>query len=287
MGVLFSPQDFAGRIGDAPPAGQVRVGEQTLAGADFLSIRPAQSAERLVMPHLGRSLVAAWFGTGASTVSTIGMPTPTVTGGTARGPNTTSMATRQKRTGFVSAATAAAFASCYSTTGFVTLGNGTGLGGFFYVVRFVIADAVTVSGARMFIGLSGTTAAPTNAEPSGLTNQIGAAQLSTSANLHIVFGGSTAQTAIDLGAGFPATGGSANLYELVLHSEPNDNSKVGYRVERLNTGDVAEGSLANAAPGTSLPATSTMLAMRGWRTNNATGLAVGYDLVSAVLIWDF
>jgi len=287
MGAILSPQDFAGSIGAAPAAGSVRVGDRSLAGADFLAMRAAQGIERLVQPHLGRTSIAAYLGTAANAVSAIGVAAPTASGGAARAPNSNSAASRSKRTGFTSAATAGALSSCYSATGLVALGNGTGLGGFLAIFRFVPSDATTVSGARGFIGLSSTTAAPTNAEPSGLLNQIGLAQISTSANLQIVFGGSAAQAAIDLGANFPAGGLSTDLYELILFSDPLDNSRVGYRVERLNTGNVAEGFLTNTTPGTTLPASATMLAMRMWRTNNATALAVGFDLVSAVAVTDF
>jgi hypothetical protein len=286
MGVLLSPQDFAGSIGTAPAAGAVRLGERAFAGADFLGVRAAQGIERLFMPHLGRTAFAGWLGTGTNALSVYGTAVPTLAGGTARSPNTNTMATRAKRTGLVSAATAGALCSCFGTTAMLAIGTGSGLGGFLSVFRFVPSDVAAVGGARMFVGLSTTTSAPTNAEPSALTNQIGVAQLSGSANLQIVFGGSAAQTPIDLGVNFPASGNNS-LYELMLFSDPNDNSKVGYRVERLNTGDVAEGSIANSTPGVTLPSAAMMLAMRMWRTNNATALAVGLDLVSAVTIWDF
>ncbi len=187
----------------------------------------------------------------------------------------------------LSAATAASFAGLYGTIPYWFVGNGAGLGGFLAVFRFSPSDQAPVSGARMFVGLSSTTSAPTNVEPATLTNQIGVAQLSTSANLAIVYGGTTAQAAIDLGASFPAGGLTTDLYELTLVSDAGDNSRVGYRVERLNTGDVATGFLANTTPGTTLPATNVVLAQRMWRTNNATALAVGFDLASATVVWDF
>jgi hypothetical protein len=289
MGVLLSPQDFAGSIAGPPATGAVRVGGRTLAGGDFLAMRAAQGIERLVQPMLGRTAVAVWFGTGGSALNPIGVLAPTTVGtATTRPPSAAAvMATRSKRTGYVSAATAGALASIYGTTGLVAPGSGAGIGGFLAVFRFVIADAATVSGARMFVGLSATLSAPTNVEPSTLTNSIGIAQLSTSGNLQIVFGGSAAQPPVDLGAGFPANGGSSDLYELILFSDPVDATKIGWRVERLNTGTVAEGSLANTVPGTTLPSATTILAMRHWRTNNATALAVAIDLVAAMVAWDF
>jgi len=285
-GVKFTTADVMGSIAAAPSAGAVRVGDRSFAGADFLAMRAAQGIERLVQPHLARTQMVNWTGTATGTLAVYGSAAPTAGGGTSRTPSSTSQATRAKRTGFVSAATAGGLSSCYGATGMVSIGDGSGQGGFFAVFRFVPSDAATVSGARMFVGLSSNTGAPTNAEPSGLLNQIGVAQLSGSTNLQIVFGGGTAQTAIDLGSNFPASGASTSIYELILFSDPNDGSKVGYRVERLNTGNVAEGSLTNTSPGTTLPSSNTMLTMRMWRTNNATALAVGFDVVSATLLWD-
>jgi len=287
MGTLLSPQDFAGGITAAPPAGAVRLGGRTLGGGDFLGIRAAQGIERLIMPHLGRTAFVGWLGTGTTALAVFGSAAPTVSGGTTRATTAVTMATRAKRTGFVSTATAGALSSCFGGNTFVGIGDGAGLGGFCAIFRFTISDPATVAGARMFVGLSSTSVAPTNVEPSTLLNQIGVAQLSGSTNLQIVFGGSTAQNAIDLGANFPAAGGTANLYELMLFSDPNDVAKVGYRVERLNTGNVVEGVLANTVPGITLPSSSTMMTMRMWRSNNATVLAVGLDVVSAVTVWDF
>jgi len=287
MGVLLSPQDFAGSIGSIPSTGAVRVGSRTFAGADFLGFRTAQGIERIVMPHIARTAFVGWLGTGGSALSITGTAAPTAVGGTARSSGASSMATRAKRTGFVSAATAGAFSSCYGQQAMVAMGSGSGLGGFLTIIRFVVSDGAPVAGARMFIGLSSAGGAPTNVEPAGLPNHIGIAQLAGSANLQIVFGGSSAQTPIDLGPNFPAAGASADLYELALFSDPNDNSRAGYRVERMSTGNVSEGTLTNTTPGTTLPGASTMMAMRMWRTNNATALAVGFDIVSAVTVWDF
>lgn len=98
--------------------------------------------------------------------------------------------------------------------------------------------------------------------------------------MHIYYGGSTAQAPIDLGANFPANTRNTDVYELVLFAPSNSNNTVSYEVTRLNTGDVATGTLTGTA-GTALPSSSTLLSyQRLWRTNNATALAVGYDLMS-------
>ena len=163
-------------------------------------------------------------------------------------------------------------------------GTGAGLGGFHYVCRFVPSDAANVSGARMFIGLRNAIAAPTNVEPSTLTNCIGVAQISTSNNLHIVYGGSAQQTPIDLGAGFPANGASAAAYEIQLFASPV-NQTISWKVARLDTGDTVSGNLSGTV-GSQVPAATTFLAHAAWRCNNATALACGLDVVSVYLETD-
>ncbi len=292
---LLTAQDYAAPISAAPAAGAVSVGRRGIAGADFLAVRSAQGIERLLQPMLARGIFAANFGTGANAFSALGMPLFTTVGTlTARAPSTSAVkATRAKRTGVVSVATAGGLASIYGTTGLVSLASGASdVGGFLAVFRFVVSDAAAVSGARMFVGLSSTVAAPTNVEPSTLTNQIGVAQISTSNNLQLVFGGGTAQTPVDLGANFPANTLSADLYELILFADPNSAASVGYELNR-NGGDYvsggfsARGTITNTTPGTTLPSGTTMLAMRHWRTNNATPLAVGLDVVASALIGDY
>ncbi len=275
-----------------PASGSVTIGVRRLAGADMLAMRSAQGSERIVQPHLGRTTLVKVDGTsGATALSFIGVHSGTFTLAgtlTARPTAATSRATRAKRTGLVSAAAAGSIAGLTaqsSNTPGVTMGTGAGLGGFHAIIRWVPSDAATVTGARQFIGLRAQSF-PTNVEPSTLTNHIGVAQLSTSANLFLVYGGSAAQAAIDLGANFPAGGLSADLYELMLFADPNDATQVSYRVERLNTGHIAEGGLTNTVPGTTLPASTQMLGLGLWRTNNATALAVGVDLVAMSILSD-
>ncbi len=280
------PLALSNGVGAAPAPGTIRLARATTAGQDLPSFRTAHSAgERLLQADLARTTsvgIRAQPG-GTALVGALSLPAGGTALGTAtaRVPAPTNRVTRQARLGYVSAATAGSFAGYYpnATPGrFCTVGDGAGNGGFAFVGCFVPADAAAVAGERMFVGLSTSSAAPTNVEPSSLVNQIGVAQLSTSGNLHIVYGGSTAQAAIDLGANFPADTLSADLYRLALFSDPNDASAVGWRVDRLNTGDVASGSLANTTPGVTLPAATTLLGLRAWRTNNATALAVALDI---------
>jgi hypothetical protein len=104
-------------------------------------------------------------------------------------------------------------------------------------------------------------------------------------NLKLFYGGSSAQASIDLGADFPSDTRSTDVYELALYSRPTSGD-VNYEVRRLNTGDVATGTIANSGAAV-LPTNTTLIAPWGYRTNNATALAVGLDVMSAYIETDY
>lgn len=166
-----------------------------------------------------------------------------------------------------------------------TVGNsGTQQGGFYYVIRFSIADAAPVAGARFYMGMS-RNGVPTNVEPSTITDGFGVGHGAADTNLKIFYGGSAAQTPIDLGANFPITGNNSDLYELVLSSERNSGN-VYYKVTRLNTGNEAEGTITNSGA-TVLPTNTSLISPWGFRTNNATAAAVTLDIVQAYIESDY
>lgn len=247
-----------------------------------------------LQPATWRQKIGRWnpAGNSATVPSVDGLPALTAQGTvTARNVATTNLFSRTRRIGYVSAATAAAFAGHFSPAAQFTTGDGAGLGGFFYSCRFGFSDAAAVSGARAFVGLSSSVAAPTNVEFNTLTNQIGVAQLSTDATqLYIVYGGSAAQTAIPLGTNFPpmAGAGATNgiMYDLTLFSPPNANAVVYYYLERVGTSFVATGTLSGTA-GTTTPANTTLLAHRALRCNNAQLLAVGIDIIGVYFETDY
>jgi hypothetical protein len=268
--------------------------EPTLqSGGSFLFVR--KRAERLMWSQLGPSGVGysfqpslfsnkvGWWnppGNATTVPGILGIAALTATGTvTGRNVATTNLFTRIRRLSLVSGATAGQLCGYRNTVAQFTVGDSTTLGGFFYVVRFGIADATNVAGARMFIGLRNITTAGTNVEPSTITNCIGVGHGASNTNLFIYYGGSAAQTPINLGANFPTNTQSTDMYELTLFSWPSSNNEVGYRVERLNTGDVASGTLTGTA-GVALPASTTLLRNNDFRTNNATATAVAIDYAS-------
>lgn len=257
----------------APAADKVSLSGKKIAGRMMANQMGPSGQDTTFQPHLGGNKVALWMPPGNATTvpGVFGMAALTATGtATARNVATTNVLTRMTRLGFVSAATAGSLAGGREAAAKYTLGAGVNLGGFFYRCRFGVSDAAAVAGARMFVGLAASTAAPTNVEPNTLVNCIGVAQLSTSNNLQIVFGAAAAGTPIDLGVGFPANN-PAIAYEFALFAPPAGNLQ--YQVTRLDTGAVASGEITSG-----LPLNSTLLCHQIWRTNNATALAVGIDV---------
>lgn len=277
----------------ATAAGTMRLYAKSIAGRLMPKWIGPSGLDQVAQPLIAQNKVAWWNPAGSSTTAPgiLGMPALTVVsnGGSAlvsKAVATTNLFTRLKRTGVISTTTAGTLGSLYQTVAQYTIGNGSGLGGFTYVARFGTSDAATVAGAREFVGMSSSVAAPTSVEPSTLTNSIGIGHGASDTNLKLYYGGSAAQTPIDLGANFPANTLSTDMYELILYAPTNSNNTVGYKVTRLNTGNVAEGTFTAATPGTQLPAATTLLAPRFWRTNNATALAVGLDVASLYIETD-
>lgn len=269
----------------APADGTLSIYAKKIGGRTMLMQMGPSGLDTSFQPNLGGNKVALWMPPGNATTvpGVFGMAALTATGtATARNVATTNLLTRMTRLGYVSAATAGSLSGGREAAAKYTMGAGGGLGGFFYRTRFGVSDAAAVAGARMFVGLSAATGAPTNVEPNTLVNSIGVAQLSSSNNLQMYCSGATAGgNLVDLGANFPANTLSADAYELALFA-PSSGGVVNYQVTRLTTGDVASGSFT-----TNLPLGTVLLCHQLWRTNNATALAVGLDIVGIYMETDY
>jgi hypothetical protein len=119
-------------------------------------------------------------------------------------------------------------------------------------------------------------------------NCIGVGHGAADSNLSIFYGGSVAQTPISLGANFPINTLSTDAYELALFSPPNQFDTVYYEVTRLNTGNVATGVINGDGASIILPSPYTLLTYSwNFRTNNATALSVGLDIMSDYIETDY
>lgn len=262
------------------PTSGLKLWSKSVAGRRLPFVTDPNGNSCPLQASLWRSKRFEWIASGNGTgLATIGFGNSVTGTATARNVATTNLFTAARRLGYVSAATAGSSAGTRHALAQFFRGNGTaGIGGFLYACRFGISDAAAVPDARLFVGLHSATAVIGSVNPSTLTNIIGVGTDNGQTTLRILTNdASGTATAVDLGANFPANTLSTDLYELVLFCPPNA-SGVGYRVERLNTGHVAEGTLA-----TDLPASTTLLSPQVWRNNGASALAVGIDVVSQYL----
>lgn len=272
----------------APSAGNLKTFAKTIGGGytapAFLN---ATNAAVVLQPAFANKRIATAVAVANATAYTLsGLVAVTNLGNTNAGVTTTNLFTRAVRVNYTSAATAGSLTYFTQAVAVFTLGSATtpAYGGFYYVHRFGIAD--TVAAPRTFVGLTSSVSAPTNVEPSTLTNAIGVGQGAADTNLKIYYGGSAAQTPIDLGVNFPTNTSATDWYELTLFAPPNSNNTVYYQVIRLNTGNVAFGTLTGTA-GTVLPSNTTYLSLRAWRTNNATASAVTLGLGNIYIETDY
>ncbi len=285
-GPASDPLDLTVTNPAAPAAGTVRVFRREIAGRQMPAFVGPAGLDSALQPFIARNKIGYWAPPGnATTVPGVtGFTAPTITNftATARNVATTSAFTRMRRLGYVTGTGAGTVGHWRSTVGQFTTGGPGGLGGFTYILRFGISDGASVAGARMFMGMA-VPAVPTNVEPSVLLNCIGIGHRAADTVMHLFYGGTTAQTPISLGADFPSNTRSVDPYELALFSPPTI-TEINWQVTNLRTGISTSGVVSGAAA--VIPQETTLLAPHGYRTNNATGLAVAIDVMSAYIETD-
>lgn len=217
----------------------------------------------MIMPAGGTTLTTfvSGFGTTFTNTGTAANPTPA----------STNLLTSVRRATFSTGTTAGTVASHRQSVLQVWRGNTAGRGGYFFTIRF--GTSTLASGNRAFVGLSSSTAAPTNIDPlatgTGI-DRVGVALNANTGNWSFVNNVSgTAPTVTALGANFPIN--TTDLYELILYSPPNG-SAISYRFQNLSTGNQTTGSVSS-----NIPAATTFMAPQFWITNNATAGAAIID----------
>lgn len=203
---------------------------------------------------------------GAATLDTVGLSVTTTGTLNLTTPASGGLFQQSARVKYTSAATAGASAGANGAAAPYWRGNAAYLGGFY--VRMVGAIETFQSTSRMFMGLYASTTAIGNVNPSTLLNMVGVGFDSGQTTLRLLRNdGTGAATAVDLGANFPTTTGW-DMYELILSAEPNG-SEIRYRVERLNSGHVAEGTIT-----TDMPAATSFMAPHFWYNNGTAAASV-------------
>lgn len=257
-----------------PTGSNLRFYAKSIAGRVLPKWIGPSGVDTPVQANLGFNRISLINPAGGSTLTTFvgGYGSTFTNTGTANNPTpaSTNLLTSTRRATFSSGVTAGTVASHRQSTLQVWRGNAAGVGGFFYTIRF--GTETLAAGNRAFVGMSDSTAAPTNVDPTTTTapGKIGVAINANTGNWKFVNNATgTAPTVTDLGTAIPVN--TTDLYELVLFAAPNSTT-INYRVTDLSTG----GQVTNSVT-TNIPSTTTFLAPQFWITNNATAAAAILD----------
>lgn len=228
------------------PSGLDTAIQSALWGNGIISVSP------------GVTTALSYFGQGAFTaVGTVSHPSL----------NANTLRESTRRAIVTSAATANAASELRYAATQCWRGNGAGLGGFFATFRWGVST--TVANQRQAIGVWASTAATaTTQQPSELVNGVWVGNDTADTNLQLMCNDATGTASkIDLGANFPVSNANA-IFELVLFAKPNDTA-INYRVQRLDSPAVAEGSLT-----TDIPGQTVFLTPHYYANNGGTAAAV-------------
>ena len=265
----------------APASGGAKLVGRTDTGRTVAAMLSQDGVIRDWSSITARSHAAVWktnFGSsnvnnlGGGVLSATGTPTASVTA-------TTSLLTYTPRVEYLVtvAATTAVAGWRYSSLAVGIGGTAASLGGFAYVCRWSPSTGVATTTNRAFVGMTNSVSAPTDVEPSTLTLCVGMGWDAADTNIQMMHNdGSGTCTKIDLGASFPVpTTDRTSYYELSMYSPKGTSQSVNYLVTNLNSGATASGTIS-----TNIPATTDLLAPRGWMSVGGTSSVIGLALIS-------
>jgi hypothetical protein len=245
---------------------------------DGLAFKNSSGQEYLMQDALYNGRKKGWFGTYTTTVNLEAAAVALTATGTATAAAFALTNDHTKAAGvehLVTVAATTAVAGFREAANSFWLGNAAGDGGFSYHCTFGPATGVATTTHRMFVGMTTSTAAPTDVEPSSLLNMFGVGYDAADANLQFMRNdGTGTATKTDLGANFvvPTTDRTA-LYRLDMYAAPNSTT-LNYRVTNLTTGNSSTGTITT----TDLPAVNTAMSARGYMSVGGTSSVIGIAL---------
>jgi hypothetical protein len=217
---------------------------------------------------------------GLATLPIIGVSW-TIAGGTARSPGNGTYVASLTRIGLVTAGTANAAASSRQSVASYLIGSGTTAGGFYFSCRFAITT--TVATQIIFIGLSATTGAIAGStNPSTLANTVGFAKRTGDTNMQFLTRNAATATLVDLGASFPGTTITTDVYECRMFIVRGA-TKINYSIERLN---LTPGTLVEGSQTLTLPVANTLLCPQIYVSNGVTASAASIDIINCYIETD-
>lgn len=265
-----------------PATGKLAVFNGAFGGRRMLTQLSPSGLRTPLQPLFGANKIKSWIPAGNSTtITAIGAATLTATGtATAVNVATTNVYTRQRTLEYlVTTAATTAIAGFRDGVAQFFRGAAAGQGGFFTIIRFGLATGVNVATSRCFVGMSSSIAAPTDVNPSTLTDMFGIGWDSADTTVQFLYNDNAGTASkISLGANFPRpTADRTQSYEVRLFCPPGG-SEISYEVWNMVNNAVASGSVT-----TDIPAATTLLAIRGWHSVGGTSSVVGIGLHNAYI----
>lgn len=266
-----------------PGTGEVVLFARTVAGRVIPAFVGPSGLDTALQPFTARNNVARFRAyPGLTTLTGTGITVAATGTATAKTNASTNIHTQTSGVDFLAttAATNAVagyrLASAAAALG-VWRGNAAGFGGFTHIVRFSPATGASVATARCFVGLTNSTAAPTDVDPSTLTNMVGVGYAkSTDANWQI-YGNDNTGTAgkYDTGIAVP-TADRPSVYEVAIFCKPND-TQITVQFTDLSSGATFTRVITTSAD---LIPSTTFVAGRGYCSVGGTSSVVGFTLMS-------
>jgi len=271
----------------APAAGGLKLFGRSVGGRVMPAFMGPSGLDSSLQPHFGRNRVALARPTGnQATVHIVGMTTGTTGAATIANVATTNRHARMARIDYL--VTTPATSAVVGFRGGAlqwTLGASTaGDGGFHMIYRWGPATGVATATQRAFAGMRGSVAAPTDVQPSSLTDICGMGWDAADANIQFMHNdASGTATKIDLGASFPVpTVDRTSVYEIVLFAPPGTTQSLSYEVTDLVSGAVGTGTVT-----TDIPATSLLLTPYNYMSVGGTSSVAGIAVMGLYIESDY
>jgi len=268
-----------------PAANRTKIYTKSIGGKPVTATYNADGNEAIIQPLFGTKTIRKWLPAGNSTTIVADGAAALTATGTATAAN---VATTNRHTiipgleYLVTAAATTAVAGFRETAAQKFMGNSAGNGGFTFICTFGPATGVATTTNRLFVGFTSGTGAPTDVEPSTLTNMFGVGWDAADANIQFMSNdGTGTATKTSLGIAVP-TADRTSVYRLEMYCPPNSTT-LTYTFRDLAAG----GSVVTGTVTTDLPAVNTLLAARGWMSVGGTSSVIGIALKSLYIESDF
>lgn len=263
----------------APPSSHMAMFARNVGGRIMPAFKASAGDMSPLQPHSARCGWIEWRPTpGSTTVSAIGSAAPSFTGtATAASYAPTSLHTRCSRVDVLvtTAATTAVAGYRIGTNAY------RGVDGYHHIFRVAPATGTAgVSTQRFFAGMAGSTAAPTDVNPSTLTDIVGAGYDAADANWQIFFNDATGTaTKVNTGIARPSADRSGP-FSVIIYCPPGGASLTVQLIdETTGTGYITTAT-------TDLLTTTTACGPRGYHSVGGTSSVTGLTLFSGYIDTD-